>query len=95
MQGLPLWLSFVGGGRAHWVQVVRASRLPDLPELALVLWSCVPLLSSALLLCGWWVALEYVSISRFKGVFSGFWGCCVGLCWLVGLRGLCGFCARE
>ena len=27
MQGLPLWLSFVGGGRAHWVQVVRLSGL--------------------------------------------------------------------
>ena len=28
--------------RVHLVQVVRLSMLQDLPELALVLWSCVP-----------------------------------------------------
>ena len=38
--------------------------------------------------------LGYGSISRFKGVFSAFWAFRVGLCYLGGLRGLCGFCAR-
>ena len=38
--------------------------------------------------------LEYGSISRFKGVFRGFYGVRVGLCCLGALRGLCGFCAR-
>ena len=61
---------------------------------ALVLRSCVPLLLSALLLCAWCVGLKYAFIWRFKGVFRGFWGCCVGLCCLGGLRGLCGFCTR-
>ena len=51
-------------------------------------------LLSALLLCSRYVGLKYGSISRFKGVFSGFWGCCVGLCCLGGLRGLWGFCTR-
>lgn len=55
----------------------------------------VPSLLSALPLCLWWVALEYGSISRFKGVFSVVWGVCVGLCCFGALRGLCGFCARE
>ena len=40
------------------------------------------------------VACKYGSISRSKGVFSGFWGFRVGLCCLGGLRGLCGFCTR-
>lgn len=38
--------------------------------------------------------LEYGSISRFKGVFSGFYMFGVGLCCLGALLGLCGFCAR-
>ena len=37
------------------------------------------------------VACKYGSISRFKGVFRGVWGVCVGLCCLGALRGLCGF----
>ena len=53
--------------------------------------SCVPLFLSAPSLCSWCVALEYGSISRFKGVFSEVWGVCVGLCCLGGLRGLWGF----
>ena len=61
---------------------------------ALVLWCRVPSLLSALLLCVWCVACKYASISRFKGVFSAFWGACVGLCGFGALRGLCGFCAR-
>lgn len=58
--------------------------------------SCGPLvlLLSALLLCLRCVALECALISRFKGVFRGFYGCCVGLCCLGALRGLWGFCAR-
>ena len=51
-------------------------------------------LLSALSLCPWWVAHKYGSISRFKGVFSGFWAFRVGLCCLGALRGLCGFCTR-
>ena len=39
--------------------------------------------------------LEYGSISRFKGVFSGFLLFRVGLCCLGALRGLWGFCVRE
>ena len=51
-------------------------------------------LSSPLSLCAWCVSPEYGSISRFKGVFRGFYGVRVGLCCLRALRGLCGFCAR-
>ena len=64
-------------------------------RLALVLWWCAPRLLSALLHCACRVACEYGSISRFKGVFSGFWGADVCLCGFGVLRGLCGFCARE
>ena len=85
-----------GGGGVHWVQVVRLFERSGPTEMpALVLWSCVPSLLSSLSLCLWWVALGYGSISRFKGVFSVFWGFRVGLCGLGALRGLCGFCARE
>lgn len=61
---------------------------------ALVLWSCVPSFCalSCIALCR--VACRYGPISRFKGVFSGFWGFRVGLCRLGALRGLWGFCAR-
>ena len=51
-------------------------------------------LLSSFLLCVRCVACKYGSVSRFKGVFRGFWGCCVGLCRSGALRGLCGFCAR-
>ena len=54
-----------------------------------------PLLLSSLSLCAWCVVFEYGSISRFKGVFSGFWAFRVGLCCLGALRGLWGFCVRE
>ena len=50
---------------------------------------------SALLLYVWCTAYKYGPISRFKGVFRGFWGACVGLCCLGALRGLWGFCVRE
>ena len=46
---------------------------------------------SALSLCSWCIVLEICLYSRFKGVFSAVWGCCVGLCCLEALRGLCGF----
>ena len=52
-------------------------------------------LLSPLLLCLWCAVLEYGFILRFKGIFSGFWGFRVGLCWLGALRGLWGFCVRE
>ena len=52
-------------------------------------------LSSSFLLCSRCVARKYAFVSRFKGVFSGFWGACVGLHWLRALRGLWGFCVRE
>ena len=60
------------------------------------LWSSgrVTAFLSALLLCLWCTTFEYGSISRFKGVFSAFYGVGVGLCCLGALRGLCGFCAR-
>ena len=51
-------------------------------------------LLSALSLYSWCVVFECGSISRFKGVFSAVRGCCVGLCGLRALRGLCGFCTR-
>lgn len=52
------------------------------------------LLLSAFLLCLWCAMLKHGSISRFKGVFRGFCGVCVGLFVLRALRGLWGFCAR-
>ena len=51
-------------------------------------------LLSALSLCPRCVACEYGSISRFWGVFRGFYGVCVGLFVLRAFCGLCGFCAR-
>ena len=65
--------------------------LQDLPEVALILWWCVPLLLSALLLFPWCVVCKYGSISRFKGVFRGFPLLDVGLYCSGALRGLCGF----
>ena len=62
--------------------------------LAVVLLCRVPCLLSALLLYVCRVACKYGSISRFKGVFRGFWGCCVGLIGFDALRGLWGFCTR-
>ena len=68
----------------------------DLPECRL--WSSgvvLPSFLSALSLCACRVACRYASIWRFKGIFRGFYGVCVGLCRLPALRGLCGFCVRE
>lgn len=90
LQGLPLWLSIWGGGGVHW----EGFEAQDLPEVALVLWSCVPAFLSAFSLCLWCVMLEYGSISRFKGVFRGFYMFGVGLYYLGALRGLWGFCTR-
>ena len=53
-----------------------------------------PLLLSALSLCLWCVVFEYGLISRFNGVFRGFWAFRVGLSCLGALRGLWGFCTR-
>ena len=65
------WCPPSAGGRLLW----------------LVLLSCrVPCLLPAFLLCLWCIALEYGSISRFKGVFSAFWGVRGCLCCLGALR---------
>ena len=61
------------------------------------LWVCsvpLPCLLPAFPLCLWCIALEYGSISHFKGVFGGFWGADVCLYRLRSSRGLWGFCAR-
>ena len=96
---------------AKWVQVVALlvcflacplgagvqdlSGIQDLPDAALVLWSCVPCFCPLCRLCLWCIAFEYGSISRFKGVFSAVYGVRVGLCCLGAFCGLWGFCARE
>ena len=77
------------------VQVVRASRRQDLPEVGSGPLVVCSLLLSALLLCLCMIALEYGSISRFKGVFRGFPLLDVGLYCFDALRGLWGFCVRE
>ena len=61
------------------------------------LWVCsVPLPCLCPLSCfACRVACEYGFISRFKGVFSAFWGADVCLYRLRSLRGLWGFCVRE
>ena len=69
--------------------------MQDLSEVSLVLWSCVPLFLSVLLLCLCWVVLEICLYSRFKGVFGGFPLLDVCLYCLRALRGLWGFCVRE
>ena len=64
--------------------LVPAYRLQDLP--VRWLWSSGGVFRcflSALLLCSWRIACKYGSISRFNGVFSVVWGCCVGLVGLV------------
>ena len=56
--------------------------------LLLLLFGCVPSLCPSFvpfLLCLWCIALEYGSISHFKGVFSAFYG--ADVC-LYGLRSL-------
>ena len=78
--------------RVHLWQVVRLSRFRTYRNAGS---GPLVLLSSALLPCVWCIDCKYASISRFKGVFSAVWGCCVGLCCLGALRGLCGFCVRE
>ena len=93
--GLPLWLSICGGGRVHWCMLAgpfRDSGPAGFGSGPLVV---CPFLSSALSLCSWYVSPEYGSISRFKGVFRGFWGVDVYLYGLRSLRGLWGFCVRE
>lgn len=49
---------------------------------------------SAFSLCACRIACKYGSISRFKGVFRGFYSADVYLYGLRSLRGLWGFCAR-
>ena len=63
--------------RVHWWQVVQGAGLPVV--FRGVFRPFVP----AFLLCLCCVACEIWLYSRFKGVFSVVWGCCVGLCALV------------
>lgn len=81
-------------GVSAGVSVPDLSGIQDLPEVALVLWSCVPAFLSALSLCLWYITLEYGSTWRFKGVFSVVCGVRVGLCRFGALLGLWGFCTR-
>ena len=77
--------------RAHLGICAGSLGIQDLPEFGSGPLVVCSLLLSSFSLCLWCIVLEYALISRFKGVFSGFWGCCVGLCCLRALRGLCGF----
>ena len=73
----------------HWVQVVQA-----FGGCVLLSW-CVPSLSPYLRPFAAFAFLQYLRnmpLFAFLGGFRGFWGCCVGLCWLGALRG---FCVRE
>lgn len=72
--GCRLWLCSPDVWRVHWSRGGQGFEAQDLPEVALVLWSCVPSFLSALSLCLWCIALKYGSVSRFKGVFSVVWG---------------------
>ena len=79
-----MWVQIVQASpalwRVHWLRVCRLFGVSGpAKRLALVLLSCVPLVLSALSLCLWCVVFEYGPISRFKGVFSGFWAFRVGL----------------
>ena len=56
--------------RVHLGQAFETQDLPEVGSGPLVVCS---LLLSALSLCLWCIVLEYALISRFKGVFSGFW----------------------
>ena len=75
-------------------EVCRRSRIQDLPEVGSGPQVVRSMPFVPFLICLWCIALEYGSISRFKGVFRGFWVSCVGLYGFGALRGLCGFCAR-
>ena len=87
-----MWVLVVHVVPALWrVHLVQAFETQDLPEVGSGPLVVCSLFLSALSLCLWCVVLEYALISRFKGVFSAVWGCCVGLCGLRALRGLCGF----
>ena len=79
----------------HWCRCAGVRGFRTCRRSALVLWWCAPCLLSALLHCACRVACKYGSISRFKGVFSAFWGADVCLYGFGALLGLCGFCARE
>ena len=90
--GCRLWLCLPAFFACPSVQVVGSlCYFADVSKIVLML-----RLLSALPLCAWCIILKYASISRFKGVFSAVWGCCVGLCclgwfaWLVWLLYACG-----
>ena len=87
----PLVVVFHG---VHWCRCAGVRGFRTCRRSALVLWWCAPCLLSALLHCACRVACKYGSVSRFKGVFSGFWGVGVYLYRFGVLRGLWGFCAR-
>ena len=57
--------------------------LQDLPEVALVLWSCVPSFCPLSRFALGALSLNMALFRVFKGVFRGFCGVCVGLCGFV------------
>ena len=74
-----IYLSFEGAGAS--VVALSLGRwwcpLGAGGALLLLLFGCVPSLCPAFVplpLCLWCIAFEYCFISRFKGVFGGFWG---------------------
>lgn len=86
------------GGGVSWCPLVQRCAgvrgFRTCRRLALVLWWCAPSFSPLYCIALCRVACKYGSISRFKGVFRGFYGADVCLCGFGVFRGLCGFCAR-
>ena len=92
--GCRLWLCLPAVHRVCWCECASSLRyFADVSNIGQDTARCSAFLP-ALPLCLWSVTLEYGSVSRFKGVFRGFYMFGVGLCCLGALRGLCGFCAR-
>ena len=74
--------------RAHWLQVVGASRLQDLPEVALVLWSCV---LSFCPLSRFVLGALYLNMPLFR-VLSAFLAGFMGFVWVYVVLVLCVAC---
>ena len=66
----------------------QAFETQDLPEVALVLWSCVPSFCPLSRFAFGALVCKYALISRFKGVLTGF----VVLVWVCIVRVLCVAC---
>ena len=74
--------------RAHLGRWSGSLGLQDLPEVALVLWSCVPSFCPLSRFAFGALVCKYALISRFKGVLTGF----VVLMWVCIVRVLCVAC---